>query len=48
MEFRLGQALFGRINFKDGEIELQTMDEVFNIPVKNCSFVKLDGEGEEV
>ncbi len=35
-------------SFKDGEIELQTMDEIFNIPIKNCSFVKLDGESEWV
>ena len=33
--------------FKEGNIKIQTKDEVFCIPTKNCSYIKLDGEIEE-
>ena len=33
--------------FEDGIIKLETSDEIFNIPFKNCLYVKLDGKDEE-
>ena len=33
--------------FEDGKISLQTNDEIYNIPLKNCLYVKLNDEFDE-